>query len=78
MPSRLTVDTLRWAIEQATGDVPTVSNRGAYVRVYVAAPESADAFRALFDVLLAADAWGSSDGTGELRLWAALAMRGES
>jgi hypothetical protein len=78
MPSRLTVDTLRSAIEQATGDVSTVCNRGTYVRVYVAAPQAPDALRDLLDVLLTADAWGSSDGTGELRLWAALVARGES
>jgi FlaG/FlaF family flagellin (archaellin) len=78
MPSRLTVDALRHAIEQAAGDVSTVSNRGTYVRVYVAAPQSPDAFRDVLDVLLTADAWGSSDGTGALRLWAALVTRAES
>jgi hypothetical protein len=55
-----------------------VSNRGTYVRVYVAAPQSPDAFRDVLDVLLTADAWGSSDGTGALRLWAALVTRAES
>jgi hypothetical protein len=44
----------------------------------VAAPQSAEAFRELLDVLLTADAWGSSDGTGQLRMWAALVVRSES
>lgn len=74
MPSPLTVESLSSAIEQATGAVPTVSNRGQYVRVYVPAPEGEAEFRALLDVLLTADAWGSSDGTGELRMWAALVV----
>lgn len=78
MSARPTVDSLRSAIERAACDVSTVSNRGAYVRVYVAAPQSPEAFRALLDVLLTADAWGSSDGTGQLRLWAALVTRGDS
>ncbi|MFF8533756.1 hypothetical protein ACF07B_17610 [Streptomyces sp. NPDC015532] len=78
MPSPLTVETLCSAIEQATGDVATVSRRGGYVRVYVAAPQADDALRDLLDVLLTADAWGSSDGTGQLRMWAALVTRGES
>ncbi|MER5401655.1 hypothetical protein [Streptomyces sp. NPDC002599] len=78
MPARLTVDSLRAAIELAAGDVSTVSNRGAYVRVYVAAPQAPQALRDLLDVLLTADAWGSSDGTGQLRMWAALVVRGES
>jgi FlaG/FlaF family flagellin (archaellin) len=78
MSARPTVDSLRSAIERAACDVSTVSNRGTYVRVYVAAPQSAEAFRELLDVLLTADAWGSSDGTGQLRMWAALVVRSES
>ncbi|MEU9136932.1 hypothetical protein AB0D33_13340 [Streptomyces sp. NPDC048404] len=78
MPSPLTVDALRSAIERATGDVSTVCKRGTYVRVYVAAPQAPDALRDLLDVLLTADAWGSSDGTGQLRMWAALVVRAES
>ncbi|MEW2759011.1 hypothetical protein AB0944_41610 [Streptomyces sp. NPDC048399] len=78
MSARPTVDSLRSAIERAACDVSTVSNRGTYVRVYVAAPRSPEAFRELLDVLLTADAWGSSDGTGTLRMWAALVVRGEA
>ncbi|MEU7340532.1 hypothetical protein [Streptomyces sp. NPDC007074] len=78
MPARLTVESLRSAIEQAAGDVPTVSHRNGYVRIYVAAPAAPDAYRELLDVLLTADAWGSSDGTGQLRMWAALVTGGEA
>jgi hypothetical protein len=76
--TRLSVDTLRSAIAEATGDVPTVHNRGPYVRIYVAAPQDETTFRELLDVLLTADAWGSSDGTGQLRMWAAVLTGGES
>jgi hypothetical protein len=65
-------------MEQATGTTATVSSRGPYVRVSVSAPQDDATFRALLDVLLAADAWGSSDGTGELRVWASVVVGGES
>lgn len=78
MPARLPLDTLRSAMERVTGCTATVADRGAYVRVSVPAPEGDEEFRALLDVLLTADAWGSSDGTGELLMWASLVKGGEA
>ncbi|MFJ3867920.1 hypothetical protein [Streptomyces nigra] len=76
MPTRLPLDALRSAMEQASGATATVSDRGAYVRVSVPMPATADGYEALLAVVTRAAAWGSSDGTGELRLWASV-VRGE-
>lgn len=72
MPARLSVEELCSAMEQATDETATVSDYGPYVRVSVPIPEERDAYRRLLDVLPMADAWGSSDGNGEPRVWASV------
>ncbi|MCX5266101.1 hypothetical protein [Streptomyces sp. NBC_00199] len=71
MPARLRVDSLRAAMEQATGQTATVTERTGYVRIAVLAPTEPPAYRALLEVLRSVQGhWGSSDGTGEgARVW---------
>jgi hypothetical protein len=57
-------------MERATDSEAVVLDCGAYVRVSVPAPDGDTAYRALLEVLLSADAWGSSDSTGEPLVWA--------
>jgi hypothetical protein len=57
-------------MEQAAESNASVLDCGAYVRVSVQAPEDSTTYRALLDVLLMADAWGSSDASGEPLVWA--------
>ncbi|GAA1008506.1 hypothetical protein ACFQWA_11830 [Streptomyces thermogriseus] len=59
-------------MEQAAGCAATISDRGQYARVSVPAPADDTEFQALLKVLLRADAWGSSDGTGRLVMWASV------
>ncbi|MGW1595235.1 hypothetical protein [Streptomyces sp. NPDC002343] len=70
--ARLPLDALRSAMEQAAGIAATVSDRGAYIRVSVPVPAGKERFGALLAVLLGAESWGSSDGTGEVLMWAAV------
>ncbi|SED27462.1 hypothetical protein SAMN05216532_4030 [Streptomyces sp. 2231.1] len=72
MPARLPVDALRSAMERAADHAVAISDRGTHIRLSVPVPEDRERFRALLDVLLTADHWGSSDGTGELRMWGAV------
>ncbi|MEU6279517.1 hypothetical protein [Streptomyces sp. NPDC047028] len=73
MPAaRLPLHALRSAMEQATGAKSTVSDRGTHIRVSVPAPARGEVFQALLEVLRRAEAWGSSDGTGEVRMWASV------
>ncbi|WP_318203038.1 hypothetical protein [Streptomyces sp. SCL15-4] len=74
--ARLPLDALRSAMEQAAGIAATVSDRGSYVRVSVPVPVGKAEFAALLEVLLAAESWGSSDGTGEVLMWAAIRKDG--
>jgi hypothetical protein len=57
-------------MEQAAESNAYVLDCGAYVRVSVPAPDDGTAYRALLDVLLMADAWGSSDASGGPLVWA--------
>ncbi|MCX5362866.1 hypothetical protein OG864_29650 [Streptomyces sp. NBC_00124] len=72
MPARLPLDDLRSAMEQASGATATVSDRGPFVRVSVPMPNTPEGYEALLAVVQHAAAWGSTDGTGELRLWASV------
>lgn len=78
MPARLPLDGLRSAMEQASGASATVSDHGTHVRVSVPMPPDADAYGALLAVVEQAAAWGSSDDTGEVHVWAAVLQDGES
>jgi hypothetical protein len=72
MPARSSLVALVVAMEAASGAVATVSDRGDHVRVSVPAPPDVARSRAVLSVLLKTATWGSSDGSGELRLWAAI------
>jgi hypothetical protein len=78
MPARSPLDDLVEAMEKASGAKATVSDRGDYIRVSVAVPADPGAYRAVLDVLSGAASWGSSDGTGKLRLWGAVLKRDQS
>lgn len=78
MPAaRLPLHQLRSAMEQAAGARATISDRGTHIRVSVPVPPSKAAFGALLRVLRQAEAWGSSDGTGEVVMWAAVTKAGQ-
>ncbi|MFE7853761.1 hypothetical protein [Streptomyces sp. NPDC057403] len=75
MPARLPLDELRAAMEEVTGATATVSEREWYARVTVPMPTDAEAYEALLKILVTADAWGSYDHTGSVRVWATLRNR---
>lgn len=74
MPARLRAAVLRDDLAVITGEQPTITQHGHSLRVTVAAPDCIDeaTWHALLPVLRRADAWGSSDATGSLRVWAAV------
>jgi type II secretory pathway component GspD/PulD (secretin) len=72
MPARTPLDALVRDLEQASGTKVTISDQDDHVRVSVPAPAERETYRAVLDVLSRAAWWGSTDGTGELRLWGAV------
>lgn len=69
MPARTPLEALIEDLGRASGAEVTVSDHGDHMRVSVTAPAEAEAYEAVLNILLDAAAWGSSDATGELRLW---------
>lgn len=72
MPARLRAAELRTDMERAAGHAAEIREHRDQLRVSVPCPTDEDRWKALLKVVQSADYWGSSDGTGQLRVWAAI------
>jgi hypothetical protein len=70
MPARLRAVVLRADMERVTGCAAEIREYPNHLRVSVPAPADQNTMQALLEVVQSADFWGSSDGTGQLRVWA--------
>lgn len=77
MPARLRAAVLRTDMERVTGCTAEIREYPSRLRVSVPCPTDEKTWKALLAVVQSADYWGSSDGTGELRVWAAIKTEGQ-
>lgn len=76
MPARLRATVLRTDMERAAGCAAEIREYPNQLRVSIPAPTDEKAWQALLEVVQSADCWGSSDGTGQLIVWAAVTVKG--
>ncbi|MDN3023824.1 hypothetical protein [Streptomyces sp. S.PB5] len=72
MPARLRAAELRTDMERATGSAAEIDEYPTHLRVSVPAPVGEEIWQALLGVLASADRWGSSDASGQVRVWASV------